>query len=53
MDILMLREYARTKQQLADATDNANAPKGPMADLVLDIEYELMQERKARFTNGE
>lgn len=52
-DILMLRSYARTKEQMEHAEDEKDAPKGPMADLVLEIEYALLQERKARVTDGE
>lgn len=52
-EVLLLRSYARTKQQLDDAQTEAEAPKGPMADIVADIEFELYQARKARYADGE
>jgi hypothetical protein len=45
LDILQLRAYAETKQALDRAQDEKQAPKGEMADLVMAIEYELMQAR--------
>lgn len=49
-DILQLRGYAQTWQQMEDADDEKGikAPTGKLADLVGDIEVELWQERRAR-----
>jgi hypothetical protein len=44
-DILALREYRNVKQQIDNAKDESHVPKGPMADLVIDLMLEAMQER--------
>ncbi len=48
IDIMQMRAYAATRDAWHRATSEADAPKGPMADLVTDIEVELLRERQAR-----
>jgi hypothetical protein len=47
-DVLQVRAYAATREQLLNAKDEASAPHGPLADLVAEVEAELFQERRAR-----
>jgi hypothetical protein len=52
-DILELRAYANTKQACddADASDGKiKPPKGPLSDMVYQIEYDLLQARHAQMT---
>ena len=46
-DVLQMRAYADVREQLRAAKDEQSAPRGPMADLVADIEWELMEDRRA------
>ncbi len=46
--IILLRQYARVKQQMDQADHGGKAPTGPLADLVLEIEQEQMQAERAR-----
>ena len=48
LTILELRAYAETKRQHDAVKKAEDAPKGPMADLVREIEVDLWRERKAR-----
>lgn len=55
-EMLDLRAYARTKQDCDDADASEGkiaAPKGPMADMVYQIQYELHKARVAEMTDGE
>jgi hypothetical protein len=42
-----LRAYAETKRRVDDAKKAEDAPSGPMADLVREIEVDLWLARKA------
>ena len=52
-EVMELRAYAQTKEQMDRAENQSDVPTGPMADLVGDIEVALFHERKARLTDGE
>lgn len=51
-DVIEMRGYAATRQAVKRATNDKDHPKGPMADLVLDIECELFEERKQERADG-
>lgn len=42
--VMMLRAYARTKAAIDAADDESKAPTGEMADLVAEIESEIVKE---------
>lgn len=46
--IIELRQYARVKEAVDRADSDARMPKGPMSDLVFEIEAELLKERRER-----
>jgi hypothetical protein len=46
--IIELRQYARIKDAVDRADSDARMPKGPMSDLVFEIEHELLKERQER-----
>ena len=48
LTILELRAYAETKRQQDAAKKADDNPKGPMADLVREIEVDLWRARKVR-----
>lgn len=48
LDIMELRAYARTKAQLDNAHDEAQAPKGQMADWVWRVQHDIAAETIAR-----
>lgn len=45
--ILERRAYARTKAAIDAATEPGQVPKGPMADQVLEIQAQILRERRA------
>ncbi len=45
LEVIELRAYAQTRARLMSAQNEEQAPKGKMADLVMDIEFALIQER--------
>jgi hypothetical protein len=47
LTILELRAYAETKRRIDDAKKAEDAPRGPMADLVREMEVDLWRARKA------
>lgn len=52
--VLEMRTYAQTKQAIddAEASDGQrDAPKGPMADMVYEIEYDIYKAREALLTS--
>ena len=46
LDIIELRAYARTKQQIDDAKKQEDMPSGPMADLVWGVQLEIARRRR-------
>lgn len=46
LDILELRAYARTKEQIDRAKDEKDMPDGPMADQVWIVQHELLRRRR-------
>ena len=46
--IMELRAYARVKQAVDAASTDAQMPSGPMAEMVFQIEHELLRERAER-----
>ena len=46
LDILELRAYARTKEQMDHAKEQTDMPSGPMAEWVWKIQAELHRRRK-------
>lgn len=52
LEIIELRAYARTKEQLDAAKRAEDAPRGPVADLVMDIQAEIFRRRKEAETDG-
>lgn len=48
--ILETRAYEQVRSQVLNAQKEEDVPKGPMTDLVVDIEFELLQERNERLS---
>lgn len=46
LDIIELRAYARTKQQIDDARKQEDMPSGPLADLVWQVQHEIVRRRR-------
>ena len=48
--IIELRQYARVKQACETAKTDGQVPRGLMAELVFEIQHELLQARKIMIT---
>ena len=48
VEILELRAYAQAKRAFETAQRHEDMPTGPMADLVLAVQADLMRARRAR-----
>lgn len=46
--IVEMRAYARVREAARNASQDEQIPKGPLADLVFEIEHELIRTRNAR-----
>jgi hypothetical protein len=46
-DVFEVREFARVKHAIDHAKSEADVPRGPMADLVAELMFDALQERKS------